>query len=317
MSNIKFSVIIPVYNVEQYLKECIESILKQDYDNYELILVDDGSTDNGASVCKYYAESDHHIIFIQQINQGVSVARNTGLNKATGNYLLFVDADDWLNTCALHVLYRVIKKHNEPDIIQSGYSIQSDYIKNICPVDRNYSFFLDYSNSDNFINAIFSYCIKRSIVVESRIIFPVGIRYAEDLEFILKVFLEVKHIVCVSDVLYYYRIRPLSAMTVRPVYSNVIDNLKVADHLFEILSSRNDGNISFVKKRSIKIINSFFIRLSQCCINCRVLLDSTREYRKFYNKYKQENILHSPLYIIAYLNTIFIIVYLKLFWRKR
>lgn len=90
------SIIIPVYNVEQYLGKCLDSVLAQTYKNLEIILVDDGSTDNSGTICDEYKKKDRRIRVIHQINQGVSAARNAGLNIATGSYIGFVDGDDWL-----------------------------------------------------------------------------------------------------------------------------------------------------------------------------------------------------------------------------
>lgn len=96
MINIMISVIVPVYNVEKYLAKCIESILKQSYRNFELILVDDGSPDKCPVICDQYAEQDERIIVIHQENSGVSAARNAGLDKAKGKYIGFVDPDDFI-----------------------------------------------------------------------------------------------------------------------------------------------------------------------------------------------------------------------------
>ena len=98
----KISVIVPVYKIkEQYLKECIESISKQTYSNLEIILVDDGSPDNCGEICDLYAEKDSRIMVLHQKNQGVSMARNNAIQKATGEWITFIDADDWIekNMC--------------------------------------------------------------------------------------------------------------------------------------------------------------------------------------------------------------------------
>lgn len=95
------SVIVPVYNTESYLKKCIESIINQTFRNIEIILVDDGSTDTSAEILADYALRDNRIIVIHQENQGLSAARNAGMRSAKGEYIMFVDSDDWIdaNTC--------------------------------------------------------------------------------------------------------------------------------------------------------------------------------------------------------------------------
>lgn len=100
----KVSIIIPVYNAAKYLDACIQSVLRQTYDNWELLLVVDGATDNSEEICQHYADLDNRICVISQKNKGVSTARNTGISKATGEYLTFVDSDDELELTAIEVL---------------------------------------------------------------------------------------------------------------------------------------------------------------------------------------------------------------------
>ena len=120
--NEKISVIVPIYNVEKYLKRCLESILNQTYTNIEIILVDDGSTDNSGIICDKYAEKDERIIIIQKENGGLSSARNTGIDISTGEYLCFVDSDDYIENDMIEYLYCGIKKYNV-DIAVCGFSI--------------------------------------------------------------------------------------------------------------------------------------------------------------------------------------------------
>ena len=94
--NIELSVIIPIYNVEQYLRQCLDSVVNQYFKNIEIILVNDGSTDKSYSICQEYAENDNRIVLLNQKNAGLAAARQAGLNQARGNYITFVDSDDWL-----------------------------------------------------------------------------------------------------------------------------------------------------------------------------------------------------------------------------
>jgi len=96
MKTPKITIIIPVYNTEKYVEKCIESIINQTYKNLEIIIVNDGSTDNSYNICKKYCEIDERIILLTQDNQGLSVARNNALDIATGKYVEFVDSDDWI-----------------------------------------------------------------------------------------------------------------------------------------------------------------------------------------------------------------------------
>lgn len=115
------SVIIPIYNQERFLKTCIDSILAQDYENFELILVDDGSTDSSNQICKEYCKKDSRISLITKKNAGVSAARNTGLKYASGNWTLFVDSDDWIASDLISdAAYQISSTGSAPDIYIFG-----------------------------------------------------------------------------------------------------------------------------------------------------------------------------------------------------
>lgn len=104
IDNLKISIIVPVYNSQKYLESCLESLIKQTYDNYEVILVNDGSTDQSLDICKLFEEKSEKVKIINQQNSGVSCARNKGLEQATGKYVMFVDADDWIDQEMLYQL---------------------------------------------------------------------------------------------------------------------------------------------------------------------------------------------------------------------
>lgn len=109
---LKISVIVPIYNVEKYINKCVESILNQSYKNLEVILVDDGSPDNCGNICDDFSKQDARVITIHKKNGGLSSARNVGIENATGDYLLFVDSDDFLDKNACELLVNLINKTN-------------------------------------------------------------------------------------------------------------------------------------------------------------------------------------------------------------
>lgn len=125
----KISIIVPVYNVEQYIERCLESIINQTYKNIEIILVDDGSTDKSGIICEKYANRDQRIKVIHQENNGLSSARNKGLDIASGKYIGFVDSDDWISKDMYYILLTIALKYNA-DIVECGYQKIYD--------DRNY-----------------------------------------------------------------------------------------------------------------------------------------------------------------------------------
>ena len=116
----KVSVVVPIYNVEQYLEKCIESIVNQTYNDLEIILVDDGSTDSGPSICDKWKEKDHRIVVIHKQNGGLSSARNAGMEMATGKYIMFEDSDDWLE---LDIVKKCVERieRDESDLVIFGY----------------------------------------------------------------------------------------------------------------------------------------------------------------------------------------------------
>ena len=104
LDNILITIIVPIYNVQEYLRKCIESIINQSYKNIEIILVDDGSTDESPKICDYYAEIDHRVVVIHKDNGGLVSARKAGTAKAIGDYILNVDGDDWIEEDRVEIL---------------------------------------------------------------------------------------------------------------------------------------------------------------------------------------------------------------------
>lgn len=123
MKNPKISVIVPVYNVEKYLHKCIDSILAQTFTDFELLLIDDGSTDKSDDICDEYAVKDARVRVFHTENRGVSAARNHGLREASGDWICFVDSDDWVENCYLEYLYCVdgLDENNDCIVCQSVY----------------------------------------------------------------------------------------------------------------------------------------------------------------------------------------------------
>lgn len=135
------SVIIPVYNVEKHLKKCLDSIVNQTYKNLEIILIDDGSKDGSADICREYAEKDDRIVFISRENRGVSATRNEGIDLAHGDYFSFIDSDDYLELDAYEYLINLINEHNV-DAVNYEYFITFKDKENTHKInDKNYGLF--------------------------------------------------------------------------------------------------------------------------------------------------------------------------------
>ena len=115
------SIIVPIYNTDCYLRQCLDSIINQSYKNFEVLLINDGSVDDSVMICKEFAEKDSRICYFEKENGGVSSARNLGLKNVKGNYITFVDSDDWVEENYLEVLYNALKE-NEVDISISAHN---------------------------------------------------------------------------------------------------------------------------------------------------------------------------------------------------
>ena len=111
------TIIIPIYNAEQYLNECLESVINQTYTEWECILINDGSSDNSEKICQYFINKDNRFIYYHQENQGLSLTRNRGIEEAKGEYIYFLDADDYISNNCIELLIKECIKYNNPDII--------------------------------------------------------------------------------------------------------------------------------------------------------------------------------------------------------
>ena len=116
----KVSIIIPVYNVEKYLAECLDSVINQTYSNLQIIVVDDGSTDASGQICDEYAEKDNRITVIHQVNAGAANAKNTGLDNVKGDYVTFVDSDDWVELNWIETMTDAMEKY-DVDVVECGF----------------------------------------------------------------------------------------------------------------------------------------------------------------------------------------------------
>lgn len=204
----KISIIIPIYNVEAYLPQCLDSVIHQTYQDLEIILVNDGSTDACPQICETYAAKDKRIILIHKENGGLSDARNAGINICNGDFISFVDSDDIMSLDFYQLLMEALVK-NDADIAECSFSTFEDGEDIV--LEPNSNPVAEFYNTECALNAIFEE--KLSIVVWNKIykkelfyhiIFPVN-KINEDVYTTYKVFAKAKKIVKTSDVLYFYR----------------------------------------------------------------------------------------------------------------
>lgn len=210
----KFSIIVPVYNVEKYLSYCLQSIINQTIKDLEIICVNDGSTDNSLSILEQYAKWDRRIQIINQVNSGSSVARNKGLESASGEYILFVDSDDLLASNACERLYMEILQ-TQADVVVFGASIfpwiqekDNGWLYEYLKIELK-----DYKQDS--INAFFkeraskpfiwNKCYRRTLIDNNNIYFDKDLKLGEDSLFLFNLFPLIDRIIYIPDQLYSYR----------------------------------------------------------------------------------------------------------------
>lgn len=211
----KISIIIPIYNAEKYLNECINSILNQTYNNIEILLIDDGSTDNSSSICDMYCKKYKNIITYHLNNGGVSKARNYGIDKATGEYIIFIDSDDFIDKSMIEKLINIVNEKNV-DLAICGYKYKYKNKTINSNFKHNCYMTIEQAKKEIFLsNSIKGYCVnkifKRKILLENNIRFDEKIKICEDMLFVFKYIHHINKIYVINDELYYYRIRKSSA----------------------------------------------------------------------------------------------------------
>ncbi|MBO5091601.1 MAG: glycosyltransferase [Clostridia bacterium] len=250
------SIIVPVYKVEKYLSECIDSILAQTYENFELVLVDDGSPDNSGKICDEYASRDKRIKVIHKGNAGVSSARNTGLDNANGDYITFIDSDDFVDKRYLEVLYNSLKQ-NDSDISICKFSAykNGNYIASLekfpksITVDFLDNRFVNYlSQYFNFKKNIMGSCwrtlYKRELIGHYRL--NQNLKICEDLLFLITLMCEAKKLSFSNEVLYFYRSNESSA--IRSYKENYLENNIFLDKELIMLLSNKSKRIEKILK---------------------------------------------------------------------
>ncbi len=310
-SDIKISVIVPVYNVAQYLPKCLDSIINQTMKDIEIICVDDGSTDNSGKILEKYAKKDHRINIIEKKNGGLSSARNAGLNVATGEFITFIDSDDWVDERFCEKLYDSITKNNADISICAVHQFDNRTGEND---DSNPYYTLEFFDSsfDNKVfshkdtkNFLFDVCVmawnkiyRKSFLDSLNARFPEGLIF-EDGPFFFSIFFKTQRVTIVRDYLYYYRINRKNSIIdkgdekffhIFKVVSLMYDHLKEQEYFDEI-------KYEFFRKKTEDIM-----------YRCKTLKPSLRP--KFCEEIKHFDIFYnSPVFDFDYINKEFPYLY--------
>ena len=231
----KISVIIPVCNVEKYLKRCIESIIKQTYSNLEIILVDDGSPDGCAKICDEYKNKDERIVVIHKKNGGLSDARNAGLKVATGEIISYIDSDDYVDLDMYEKMTKAMEEKNA-DIVVCGTNIdyEDGHTKVKCEKEEK-SFnreeaLIELNSFKSFDMAVWNKLYKREVV--DKIEFPVG-KKSEDYFVMYQYFARAKKVVIINQAKYHYFQRSNSISRGKNVTHDYIEGSKSQKEFFE------------------------------------------------------------------------------------
>ncbi len=233
--NIKFSVIITMYNVESYIARCLESIINQTYSNIEILVVDDGSSDNSLEVVNQY-KTDSRLKVITKENGGVSTIRNVGIANATGEYIMFVDGDDYIDERTFEILAKKLGEHPY-EIICFNYVVinRGKFLR----VRERFNHSRDIQK-EYIIGqpSPWNKVIKRKIFIDNNITFPEG-RIFEDLAVIPSLVLYTSSICFIEDRLYFYFIRPGSIMHIRAFNENRDDKFFSVNYLIDSFKKHN------------------------------------------------------------------------------
>jgi len=276
---ILFSIVVPVYNTANYLNKCIGSILNQSYDNYEIIVINDGSTDNSKEILEEY-KANKKITIITQKNKGLSVARNNGIKKSKGDYIIFLDSDDYIDYKLLEKLYDNITD----DVELIRYQART--------VNENYETIREYSEEEfgtisnddaikkivkyHFVENSWLYCYKRELFTQKKLKFDVGFIH-EDFGLTPLILLKSNKILSINYIGYNYLIRQNSIMN---------DDKKVQKKCNDFITL-GIRNIDIIKKSNLKnkdILLSYIA--NSIILKGREL---NRVYRKYYLKIIKDN----------------------------
>ena len=234
-----FSIVIPVYNTVSELKRCTDSVLKQSFCDFEIVLVDDGSTDGSEKLCDQIASGDNRVISIHKVNGGSADARNFGTKHAKGRYILYLDSDDmWSSTTALEDLSKIINEINEIDVICFGVRI-SDEMGTIIKtrtvdaapinVSDKKSVLTPLIYNNQYICASYVKCVKRELIENNNIYFIKKLISGEDIEWSSRIMIHCGSIAVYKDVFYERIRRSQGSITSAIGKRNIIDILKAVE----------------------------------------------------------------------------------------
>lgn len=279
----KFSIIIPIYNVSGYLRQCLESLKAQSFTDFEVLMVDDGSSDASAEICTLFTQDDDRFRLFRKANGGVGSARNLGLDEARGEWVWFVDGDDWLEPDAL---LSVSCYTSDCSLIDVGY-FENQADKEVGFIGESGCFELaDYAGR-NFAFTVWKQIYKRDVIASNFLSFSDGLKYGEDQEFIIKYQCVCGGKArCVGAPLYHYRLRDGSAMMSGRYSSIADDHFSVVENLADYCSETTSFFDGWFKARVQRLLKSAFVALKNVPLNKESLELYSEKIKELDLKYK-------------------------------
>ena len=284
---VKVSVIIPVYKVEEYLPKCLESLINQTLKDIEIIVVNDGSPDNSEKIIKEYSKKDKRVVYIKKENGGQGSARNLGLKKARGEYISFIDSDDWIDNDMLESMYNKAKE-NASDIVMCGYkNVSSKGIEEVF-IDKN----IEKEFKNNSLNKFFLTAMvwdkiyKKEFLINSKIEFIEDKVWYEDLEYSVTLISLTDKIDFVNKPFYNYLIREQSTMRNTNIIKN-LDLIIIFDGIIDFYKNNNlyDKYYEELEFIAIDHFSSGMIRVIKSKGNIKDKRAVLKEYDKYLRKH--------------------------------
>ena len=312
--SIIFSIIVPVYNVEAYVKECVDSILAQTYTHYEVILVDDGSKDNTGSICDGYANQFSQIQVIHQANAGLSAARNTGIETAKGEYLIFVDGDDYIDKESLNRFYMILKNQNIDVLVtrmiqkyQDTEEIRNDKITDLEDVNTEKIVNWVFKESQNTWPAV-QYVVSRKFIEKNCLRFIIGYLH-EDLAWTGSLFIYVEKAGICTLPWYYHRMQRKGSITSTSNPRRVCDVLELSEVILRVLKEENvmKDRYQLISKRVFSSILSILSQYRLADSNGKKqIIECIKKHRKMLKEFrsKKAKILMCMFKIIGIKNSL-------------
>lgn len=301
MNKSKVSVIVPVYNSASYLRECLDSVTKQTYKNIEIICIDDGSTDGSAYILKDYLRKDDRFKLIQQTNHGPGSARNTGIDRATGDYIFFVDSDDIIHSKALERFVFLAEK-TDADVI-CGQFISLNSAKDKKESNLNTPYRVENNPLSLFTTrkvatpiSVWNKLFKRNVFKERRFIPEI---YYEDFPLIFSVFSDIKSCVLTDCASYFYRRNNVSIMRSPPSIKKANDYTTAITFVYkEFRKRKRTKELNLIFKNYISRMHSFVLLSIKNNPEYSEYLDYLHKKLSFFEKqglipYQKENSLNS------------------------